>query len=59
MSKLAINILTKLQQKNFDDINNEVNGIIANCICPGNTGITLLLIKKYKLKYYLFLQKTK
>jgi hypothetical protein len=59
MSKLAINILTKIQQKNFDDSNNEINGIIANSICPGNTGITLFLITKYKLKYYLFLQKTK
>lgn len=55
MSKLAINILTKIQQKNFDDSNNEVNGIIANSICPGNTGITLFLITKYKSKYYLFL----
>lgn len=39
MSKLAINILTKIQQKNFDDSNNETPGLIVNSVCPGETGL--------------------
>ena len=38
MSKLLINVLTKIQQKNFDDSNSDLPGMIANSICPGETG---------------------
>jgi len=47
MSKLAINILTKIQQKNFDDSNNETPGLIVNSVCPGETGLknSFLILK--------------
>lgn len=47
MSKLAINILTKIQQKNFDDSNNETPGLIVNSVCPGEIGLknSFLILK--------------
>jgi hypothetical protein len=39
MSKIAINVLTKIMQKNFDDKNNDMPGLVANTVCPGETGI--------------------